>query len=214
MPKMQRRTLALILVLLAIASAVGACVVYAGFVKSIPYTEFNKLSPITFYQLDKNYTSWEATVINNLVYNSSTSGYALVRFQTSTAAGSPYIELSFLKDGTLLVFYSYDGSSNVQAASGQWTAGKPIYVSLSSDGYLDVGDSSGKEKILKDFTYGNLTLQYVGAHGDQYTATGGYMQVELGGLVSDVSTTVYQWIPVIVTFAMLGFVLSLIKKYT
>lgn len=215
---MTRKLAIPLLVLLAFSFVVGAA--NAVYVKSIPYNAFNKLSPITFYQVDKNYTtSWQVKIVNNLVYNVTTpnaNAFALVRLQPSTAGDSPYVELSFIKGGTLLVTYSYDGTSDIQAATGTWYAGKPVVVTLDSNGYLDVNVYDNNDKlveVLKDFTYGNLTLQYVGAHGGQYTATAGYVQVEVSsGPAGDVAPIINMWIPVIVSFAMLAVVLGFIEK--
>lgn len=214
-----RRAAILLAVVLAVFLAVGA--VNATFVKSIPYTVFNTPTPITFYATDKNYTTWQVELTNNLVYNTTTpnaNAYALVRLQPSTGADSPYIELSFIKGGTLWITYSYDGTTNIEAATGTWYQGKPVIVTLDANGYVDIyvyDTNNKKTAVLQDFTYGNLTLSYVGAHGARNTATSGFVQVEVSsGPGGDVGPVIYQWIPLVVTFAMLGVVLGLLKKVT
>lgn len=213
---MQRLRLTSLIAILTVILAVGALSpAYASCVRSISYTVFNS-STFTYYALDKNYTSgFAATVVNKLTYNTTTNKAAIVRFHLDedTASGA-YIELSFWATKELHVWHN-DGSTSVEIGAGYWESGNNTKLTVTKDGVISVVDYDGNY-VVKNYGIGAVTLYWVGGHGESTAsiATSGYVTVSVGTVEgSDVTSAVTPWIPVIVTFAMLGVALGFIKKF-
>lgn len=190
--------------------------VNASFTKSIPYNVFENLG-VTFYETDKTYdTGFTAKITNNLVWNNSVNPdeYALVRLTTNNS-DTAFIEVGFYEAGTTRLYYSYDGSTTIPITDYvPYNSSYPVIVSLDSDGFLDF-IINNNEVIVDDFTYGNLTLNYIGAHGGTNETTG-YVQVYITSAIytaKGMQESIYTWMPTIISFAMLGAVLGIVKKY-
>lgn len=212
---MQRRTALLLTLLLALCASIIP--VYASCVRSISYTVFNSLT-LTAYKLDKNYTQgFYAKIINNLVYNTTTNKAAIARLHFGQSSGSgAYVELSFWPNKELHVWYN-DGSSSTEIGVSKWETGNLTQVYVTKDGVLSVRDYKGNYAV-KNYGIGAVTLYYVGGHGEVTAkiCNSGYLTIEVsdygayGGSATDV---VMKWLPIIITFAMLGMVLGIVKKF-
>jgi len=216
---MQRRfyalTLALSIALILATTVYPVC--YAKSVRSITYTVFNS-STLTYYELDQNYTGFKAEIVNKLTYNTTTNKAAIVRLcGDENAALGPWIELSFWPNGELHIWIN-DTSSNIEVGAGEWKSGNTTTVIVTDDGIVSVKDYDGNY-ILQNYGIGAFTLHYVGGHGETTgsIATAGYTTIEVTGsyaTTEGISESVMVWIPIIVTFAMLGMVLGMIKKFS
>lgn len=202
-----------VMVILLLIGGVSS-LAYASCVRSISYTVFNN-EPLTSYALDKNYTKgFIATVVNKLTYNTTTNKAAIVRFVgNADPASGEHLELSFWANGELHIWFN-DGTSNVEIGAGSWVSGNKTTVTITQDGILTVKDKDGKA-IVQNYGLGDFTLYFVGGHGETTAsiATAGYVTISVDGTSSDVTYSINVWIPIIVTFAMLGMALGLIKKF-
>jgi spermidine/putrescine-binding protein len=216
---MQKLQAISIIVILTLILAVSLPV-YASCVRSIPYTTFNN-STFKPYPLDKNYTKgFYAEIVNNLVYNTTTNKAAIVRLHFGESSGSgAYLELSYWGNKELHIWYN-DGTSSIEIGVSYWESGNTTKVYVSEDGVLSVKDYKGNYAV-KNYGIGAVTLYYVGGHGETTAkiANSGYVTVEVSdyassGDASGATETVLTWLPLIITFAMLGVVLGMIKKFT
>ncbi|RLC80751.1 MAG: hypothetical protein DRI61_05110 [Chloroflexi bacterium] len=217
------RTKALIIPLLATLLAVALVSnAYALTIRTVPYHYFND-TPWVPLSLEKNFTgAWTAYVYNYLTYNTTTKGVAILRLHSENAsANADWMELNFWYDGKLDIYHTDSNGNTGIIGSGTWTAGEAIVISVTADGIIDIGNETDKEAIVKNYGVGDLDLYWVGGSTYpeyvNYTVTQGYINVEISGYASttsDVSESVMVWIPIIVTFAMLGMVLGMIKKFS
>jgi len=189
---------------------------YASWNASIIYTKFNNLT-WTDYQLDKTYTAVTIDVYNYLIYNDTTANdqaVAKVAFTNDTSANPLGINLLFYKDGTLKVFY-IDGSTEVQIGSGSWTKGNATRVVLANGEvtvYEHYGVEDQQETIVNGFSFSE-EFAYLRVKGESTgVATNGYVQVEVNPGTADVNYTVQAWIPLILTLAMLGMAVGMLKR--
>lgn len=222
---MQKRKTLTVLMLALLAIAVVAPV-YASYATAVMYTKFNS-TDWTDYELDQNYTAVTIDIRNYLNYN-VTGTWAKVAFtnqtgETGTTAG---INLIFSDDDETVKVYYINGATEIELASGTYdhgTSGANASVTrliLSNSKvtvYTNYGNRTLQTKILDGFAFSE-PISYLRVKGsDLNTAQGGYVQVNVNTGVSGVSgsTTniVMEFIPVIVTFAMLGMVLGLLKKF-
>lgn len=213
---MQRRTVIAVTAFLMLFIAL-AIPVYASCVRSISYTVFNS-STFTAYPLDQNYTKgFYAKITNKLVYNTTTNKAAIARlhFGASSASGA-YIELSFWPNKELHIWYN-DGSGSTEIGVSQWESGNLTQVYVTEDGVLSVRDYKGNYAV-NNYGIGAVTLYYVGGHGETTAkiCDSGYLTIEVtsyGGSGGSATETVMAWLPIIITFAMLGMVLGMVKKF-
>lgn len=217
--KTKTALLTLAIILSLVLAAVPA--VFASEVRTIPYQYFN--NQMTFFKLNYNYTNaWTVYITNYLTYNTTTAGKANLRLHpANTSVYKCAIELNFDYDGDLFVYYADDAGTIVGIGSGKWVSGEAVVVSVSADGIINVGNKTDKDYIVKNYGAGSsaIDLYYVGAASDTGTAksiaTAGYINIEVYGSATgttDISSLVMVWIPVIVTFVMLGVVLGFVKK--
>ena len=211
---MQRRTIAvsLALTLLLIAS------VYASWGCSVIYNKFNSID-WSDYELDKTYTAVTIDVYNYLTYNETTANdqaVAKVAFTNDTSANPLGINLLFYKDGTLKVFY-IDGPTEVQIGSGTWSKGNATRVVLANGEvtvYAKYGVKDQQATVVNGFSFSE-EFAYLRVKGETaYVAEDGYVQVEVNPGTANVSYAVQAWIPTLVSLAMLGMAIGMIKKYT
>lgn len=193
--------------------------VYASyFVKSWVYTPFNSAT-WTYYQFaddDKGDKSFTATIINRLL-NGSTLEWAKVAFMNSST--STYRQALILQfhmtpntyGGTLDVYYCEGvlGVADVKIATGTYDenstkvtlANDRISVYTETDGYL-----------VKDFGF-NEDVNTIGVCGGTNYVSNGYLQVLFNAGTGAIGSTVMEWMPLVITFAMLGILLGIVKKF-
>jgi spermidine/putrescine-binding protein len=214
---MQKRTAISIIAILTLILAVSIPV-YASCVRSISYTVFNS-ETFTSYALDQNYTKgFYAKVTNKLVYNTTTNKAGIIRFHfDSNPASGSYLELSFWANKELHIWFS-DGTSNIEIGASTWESGNLTKVYVSKDGVLSIINYQGNY-VVKNYGIGSQTLYYIGGHGESTASicTSGYVTIEINDYSASgdygVTQSVIVWLPLIITFAMLGLVLGMIKKF-
>lgn len=193
---------------------------YALEMRTIPYQYFN--NTMTFFTLNHNYTdSWTVYITNCLTYNTTTAGRANIRLSPEdTTVKKNCIELHFEYDGDLFIYYSDETETEVGIGSGKWVSGEAVVVCVTADGIINVGNKTDRDSIVKNYGAGSsaVDLYKVGAASGsgaaESVATAGYMNIEVGGYSSgaNITSVVTVWLPIIVSIAMLGMVLGIIKQ--
>jgi hypothetical protein len=185
---------------------------YASYSTSIIYTRFNTTSWYT-EALDENYTSIGIDIIPYLTFNSTGTPAAKVAFMNETVYVKGIIIL-FYKDNTEKVYLN-DGIDEIQIATGTWTKGNITRVVLGSQKitiYDHYGDAS-ETKILDGFSFDKAFANVRVKGATAYTATDGYIQVNVGGGAGDMSSSMMTWMPAIVSIAMLSIVVGMLEKF-
>jgi len=183
--------------------------VFASETFSWTYDKINSATP-TKYALSEAINSTNAKIYNNLVYNTTTTvSKAVIGFWNGSGGSDWHIDIVMVKDHTIEVVLNFP--SYLKIANGTWTDGKITYVTISEDGDLTV--KNGDTTILDDFNIGTFTVAYVSGSGAPYSVQSGYISLTISKGSSDTSVIVSQWMPLIITFAMLGVALGFIKKY-
>jgi hypothetical protein len=209
------------LLILAIALMCGLMVssAYASyFVKTWVWTPFNSAT-WTYYQFaddGKGDKSFTATIINRLL-NGSTLQWAKVAFMnSSTSTDRQALILMFQMTantygGTLKVYYCDGvlGVADVLIATGTYDENSTkvilqnglISVYTKTNGYL-----------VKDFGF-DEDVNTIGVCGGSNYVSNGYLQVLFNTGTGAIGSTVMEWMPIVVSFAMLGVLLGIVKKY-
>jgi len=185
--------------------------VYAYTVESVLYTKFNTIT-WTDYQLDKQYTTLTVNLKPFLTFNTTGTPFAKVCFVNGTTNPEGLIFL-FYSDGTGKI-YKIEGETEVQIATFTYGKGNITRLSLASGKitvyeYYDVKDK--KATILSGFAFGN-SIGYLRVKGDsEFTATDGYFQVEVNVGASG-GMDITEWLPSIISLAMLAMCFGMIKR--
>jgi hypothetical protein len=187
------------------------------FVKSWVWTPFN--SPAwSYYQFqddDKGDKSFTATITDKLL-NGSDMQWAKVAFMnSSTTATRQALILQFhmtanTYGGTLTVLYC-DGvlsEADVVLASGTYDINSTT-VTL-ANGLISVHTQTDGD-LVKDFGF-DEDVCVVGIEGGSNYVSNGFLQVLFNAGTGAIGNTVMEWMPLVITFAMLGVVLGIIKK--
>ncbi len=207
--------------LLAVLCIAIAAPVYASYTTSLMYTNFNSTS-WTSYALDQDYTALTADVKVRLTYN-VTGSWAKVAFMNDTGDTPMGILLAFSDDDSTVTVYYVNGATEVEIATGTYTdtvnatttrlvlSGNKVSI------YTNYGNRTSQQTILSSFSF-NEPMSYLRVKGsDVNTASNGYVQVNVNtgasGISGSTTDTVMQFVPVIVTFTMLGMILGLLKKF-
>jgi hypothetical protein len=186
---------------------------YASYSTSIIYTRFNTTSWHT-EALDENYTSIGIDIKCYLTFNSTGTPAAKVAFMNETVYVKGIIIL-FYKDNTEKVYLA-DDVNEIQIATGTWTKGNITRVVLGSQKITitdHYGDASEAE-ILSGFSFDKAFANVRVKGATAYTATDGYMQVDVGGGVGDIGGAVMDWIPSIISLMMLSMVVGILKTFS
>lgn len=206
----KRRTLTAALVAaLSIALLVASAT--AAYNVSITYPKFNS-GTWTYYDIGAAQDNIISNVTNRLTYNETTAEWAKVAFLNSSSGTATGIILQMKYTSNVLNVYYVEnavlGASDVLIATGTWGENSTKIV-LAGD-KLDVYDANGL--LVNDFAVAPA-LEYIGATGGTNYVTGGYVGVGVNQGTAGATAIVTGFIPVIVTFAMLGMVLGLLKKF-
>ncbi len=219
---MQRRKTLLTALTVLIACALACALVnsaYAAYATSIIYTKFNSTN-WSEYALDQTYDYLAANIKCRLAI--TTDNWSKVAFfnQSTTNDGTADpqgIIVIFNNQGDVKVYYA-DGLAEVELGAGKYYGNTTDVRIVLSDGkvtvYTNYGDRATQEKIVDGFSFAESIshIRVKGTHAS--TATDGYVQVDVNmGASGNVGAIVNAWFPVIVTFALLGVVLGLLKKY-
>lgn len=197
--------------------------VYASYATSVMYSDFNTVDAWVDYALDKTYTSLTADVKCHLTFNATGTPWAKVYFANDTSGSSEGINILFGNDGITLKVYYIQEPNEVLIGTGTYTrtgnvsTTRVVFSGTKLDIYTNYGNKALQTKIVDAFSLSTPIADLRVRGNTAYVATDGYMQVNVNTGVSGVSgsTTdvVVQFIPVIVTFAMLGMVLGMLKKF-
>ncbi len=206
----KRRALTTTIATLLLAAFVVATV-QAAYNVSITYPKFNS-STWTYYDMSSNYDSFVTNVTNRLTYNDTTAEWAKVAFLNASSGAATGLILMFKYTSNVLqVYYCEDaalGASDVLIATGTWDENNTKII-LAGD-KLTVYDASGI--LVSDFAF-NQPVRYIGVCGGTDYVTGGYVGVAVNVGTAGATAIVNSFIPVIVTFACIGMVLGLLKKF-
>ena len=182
------------------------------FVQTVPAAEFNKLQPLTFFKLPKSYVSsdsgselwkpiWTAVIWNRLAYGSG--GYALIRFQTSTAADSPYLEVSLEADGDVHVWHN-----NVYIMSTKWSRNEPLVLVLLRS-YTNNLAGFRDAKLYNFWQYSTFWISY----WDQFTVKNTTYIAVHGANVMAGSVTIGFGEPTLTSLEHVSFTVSTVTRY-
>ena len=209
---MQRRTLLMEVAILTLFIACFASSVYASYSTSIIYSKFNSISWYT-ETLDRNYTSVTIDIIPHLTFNQTGTPAAKVAFMNETTTVKGIIVL-FYKDNTEKVYLA-DGVTEVQIATGTWTAGNITRIVLASQ-KVTITDHYGVEAseatILDGFSFDKAFANVRAKGATAYTATDGYIQVDVDAGTAGMTSTIADWMPTLIQLMMLGMAIGIIGK--
>jgi hypothetical protein len=221
--KTVNKTIALIALTLIIAIApLGAFALPSplNYQVSVPFNPFYKTAP-TWYSVSKQTpVPWQCEIINNLMYNMTGTKGASIRLTTEQSTTTEAITLTFYNNGILDIVYTdgVSGASN-KIGEGTWTTGKPIYVVVNQQGKLYVYNET--KYFIRDFTLPPFTVKEIGVSGNidsgegkNYVATGGYITIYLGGVVTvqESLDLLFEVLPVVILVLVVGIVVSRIKE--
>jgi len=175
-----------------------------GYSTSIIYQKFNTETAYT-EDLDKNYTTVSASILNKLTYN-DTSTQAKVQLRDMQATGDKWLEFIMYDNNAVDVVYQI-GDDPVKIADGTWSNTTAIDVTIRSN-KLEV--AIGETILIQGFSI-NITIGQLGALGSSTTvALGGYVQIDVN--VSGSGIDMSEWMPTIIGLAMMTVVLGFVKK--
>ena len=207
-----RRTLLLQAAFLVLFLACLFGSAYASYSTSIIYAKFNSTAWYT-ENLDEAYTSIGINVKCYLTFNSTGTPAAKVAFMNETVYVKGIIIL-FYKDNTEKVYLN-DGVDEIQIATGTWTKGNITRVVLGSQ-KVTIYDHYGEDSqttVLDGFSFDKAFANVRVKGATAFTATDGYMQVDVGGGVGDLSGSMTEWMPSIISLMMLGMIVGLLKHF-
>lgn len=213
---MKARHLTPILAVLLFVVPVAA--VCAATTLTIPYTDFN--SGIVEHPTGYASDVWAIKLVNNLNF-SSTSSIAKIFIANSTGAGFFAINVNLAPELNDPTKYSADFYISTQAdpSPENWThigmvnnlkPGKAYYIRLSNTSELSVTDGL---KILLTNPVENFPAINIRTEGTAGTAESGYVQVNVQSWASTPTETVYDWLPLVLAFAMLSLALGMLKRF-
>jgi len=208
----KRRALLTVTTLILLCAIVGSA--YASYATSVLYTKFNSLS-WSDYTLDKSYTVVTIDIKNYLTFN-VTGTWAKVAFtnhtgDTGTVVG---INVVFSDDDETVKVYAIDGATEVLIGTGTYNHTSTTRIVLSGQkiyAYAHVGNKTST-KFVDGFSFSE-PFAYLRVKGsDVDTASDGYVQVNVNTGGAGTQASVNEWIPIIITFAMLGICVGYLKK--
>jgi len=210
---MQRKTSLAYIAVLILFLGSALAVVYAAYSTSIIYSKFNSTDWYT-EPLDKNYTAVTIDIKCYLTFNTTGTPAAKVAFMNETTNVKGIIVL-FFKDNTEKIYYN-DGIVEVQIATGTWAKGNTTRIVLSSKkitiyDYYGIKDS--QTKILDGFSFDEEFANVRAKGATAYTATDGYVQVDVNAGAAGTSGIIMDWIPSILSLMMLGIAIGMISKF-
>jgi hypothetical protein len=206
----KRRTLTVSVATLLLA-AVFITAANAAYNVSVTYPKFNS-GTWTYYDMGSLQDSIISNVTNRLTYNTTTAEWVKVAFlNSSSGTGTGVILQMKYTDSVLNVYYIENaalGAGDVLVATGTWDENN-TKVTLAGD-KLNIWDADGI--LVTDFALSE-PVRYIGVVGGTDYVTGGYVGIGVNQGVAGATAIVYEFIPIIVIFAMLGMVLGLLKKF-
>ncbi len=200
--------LALLLFVVPVASAATTL--------TIPYTDFN--SGIVEHPTGYASDVWAVKLVNALNFSGPPS-VAKIFIANSSGAGFFAINVNLAPEVDDPTRYSMDVFIATQADPGpeNWShigmvndlkPGKAYYIRMSNTSELSVTDGTSILLTNPAVQFPAVNIRTDGTDA----ATSGYVQVTVENWTMTPTETVNAWIPVIITFAMLSIVLSLLKR--
>lgn len=184
----------------------------AGTTYTWTYVFFNDEVP-DYRDLDDATDSISLVFYNHLTFNETTSEAKACIGVCNGSSGTIYrVELLWLKyENNFEVVLNMP--DYIKIATGSWTVNGTMCFSINKAGDLlvyEIASDKTKTIIIDDYNIGTFTTRSLSATGIANSTESGYMSVELkllgGGL--DIS----EWMPVIMSLAMLGIVIGFVKK--
>jgi hypothetical protein len=199
-----------------------AAPVYASYATSIMYTKFNLPNAWQDIALDQTYNHLTADIKVYLDFN-VTGTWAKIYFANDTSGSSEGINLLFGDDGVTLKVYYVQEPSEVLIGTGTYTltgnvsTTRVVFSGSKLDVYTHYENRTLRTKIVDGFSL-STPIANIRARGTStWTVENGYVQVNVNvgasGLSGSTTDIVMSFLPVIVTFAMLGMVFGMLKKF-
>jgi hypothetical protein len=199
-------------IILTLFTACFSVAVYASYSTSIIYSKFNDTEWYT-ETLDRNYTSVTIDIIPHLTFNQTGTPAAKVAFMNETTDVKGIIVL-FYQDNTEKVYLA-DGVTEVQIATGTWTAGNITRIVLASQ-KVTITDHYGVEAseatILDGFSFDKAFANVRAKGATAFTATDGYIQVDVDAGTVGMTSTIADWMPTLIELMMLGMTIGILGK--
>ena len=170
------------------------------------YPQFNSAN-VSYQTLSEPTTSISFQILNKLTFNASATDSVILKIVNGTTGTIYGVAFGFTKAGVLYI--SSVMPDWITLGESTWTTNDTINVIIKSNGDLIV--KKGTTTILKDYNVGNFTMRALAANGAPYTCINGYLTVKTGANAMD-DEIVVQWLPTIISLAMLGMVIGLLKK--
>jgi len=179
------------------------------------YDKFNSATP-TFEQFDTNYTSISAQLTCHLTFNATTEGaLAKIGFYNGSDANSNKGIFIYLYKTKVLDIYYCLGATDVKIGTDTVTnVTDPITIEQDSDDKISVSweHADVTTTVLEGYICQN-TWQYVGYGGVTDSATDGWFEIQVGGGFGDITSSMTNILPAIISLAMLGCALGMIKQF-
>lgn len=204
---------------------VSVSVVFAGNTITVLWSKFNSTS-YTTYEFDDAYSWFDGVADLSTLTLNGTGGspchYIIVAFLNDTDLTNckGFIFAQFYS-GLVKVYY-LDGElntvvlSNIDDAtllSNKTLSGYKNNMTIAYDGNsvdIEVGGSSGL--VINDFGFEGVFGAVAVAGDSTDTALSGYVQIYANAGVSGVSSVFFEWLPTIMSFAMVGLAFRLLRR--
>jgi len=182
---------------------------------SVGYTKFNSTSWYCF-DLGKNYSSLTVDCVQYLAWNGTGEHTIEIKFANYVVPPETLHGILFQVRNTdkRLCVYFVDGTDLILLATGSAEAmpfGNTTRI-VFHDGQVDVYalyGTASEVQLVSGFGF-PYDVQFITVSGqDTKCVTGGYATFDLN---VSMGSTIMEWVPTLLSFAMLGMVLGLIKR--
>jgi len=175
---------------------------YCSYAYSFPYKVFNTTT-ISYYQLDKNYTTFEAKFLCQLTIASGKK--ALIKITDAKEGVVRSIDLAFFDSGIVDVNYDDGISGGVKITSLNWNT----TIVIQYDGKkLYVGDG---KSVLATLLISGFTARYLAVTGEIEACSNGFLNVEVNDYYS-VTNIFESLMPAIILALSLGLIFGALTK--
>lgn len=184
----------------------------AGVTYTWDYTKFNTSTP-DYRKLEEKSTSIKFSVYQHLTFNGTTSNAkAIIGFCNASSGTIYHVDIVYVKDNTFEVVINTP--AYIKIAEGTWEVNQTTYVDIDSDGNILIWASQddGDVTYVDDYNVGTIEFAYISGSGANDSCTQGYISAE-EGYGGQYGSIVTDWIPTILSMAMLGIALGMVKKF-
>jgi len=171
---------------------------------------------VKYYEtLDKPYTTITILITNHLVWNETGSPAVSLGFTNLSYVGEgteKYLSIYWTKAKDLKLIVR-EGSNEITVANTTYVNANFTVKLCLSDNKLSafvLDNTKNYVPLISGFSY-NTPLVSIITWGAENSTTDGYVQCDVGaGVMGSFSVT--EWLPAIISLAMLGMVVGLMKK--